>query len=67
MPCELVSRVYSTNTVVEGLEIVKKEVGMDPLTSPDTALAQELKRLEEMVLGKMENVFLLFTWHGLKH
>ena len=53
--------------MVEGLEIVKKEVGMDPLTSPDTALAQELKRREEMVLGKMENVFLLFTWHGLKH
>ena len=57
MPCELLSRVYSTNTVVEGIEIVKKEVGMDALTSPDAALEQELLKLEEMVLGKMDRYF----------
>jgi len=43
--------------VVEGIEIVKKEVGMDALTSPDAALEQEPLKLEEMVLGKMDGYF----------
>ncbi|CAL1129938.1 unnamed protein product [Cladocopium goreaui] len=56
MPCELLSRVYSTNTVVEGIEIVKKEVGMDALTSPDAALEQELLKLEEMELKRQRGI-----------
>ena len=47
MPCELLFEAYSTNTLVEGLDIVKREVGMDPLTT-EAALTQELQKLEDM-------------------
>ena len=57
MPCELLSRVYSTNTVVEGIEIVKKEVGMDALTSPDAALEQELLNLRRWFWVKWMGIF----------
>jgi|Cyp2metagenome_2_1107375.scaffolds.fasta_scaffold1086276_1 hypothetical protein len=46
LPCELLSQVYATNTLEE-LDIVKREVGMDPLTT-EAALTQELQKLEDM-------------------
>ena len=56
MPCELLSQVCSTNTFVEGLDI--------PLTSTEGVLTQELQKLEEMVLGKMDVCFQhgMFNW-----
>ena len=63
MPCELLFEVYSTNTLVEGLDIVKREVGMDPLTSTGAALAQELQKLKDC---SRYNGCLFSTWYAFK-
>ena len=49
MPLDLASNIYSTNTLVEGVHLVKKEEGMDTLNSTDAQLAEELARLEASV------------------
>ena len=63
MPCDLLFEVYSTNTLAEGLDIVKREVGMDPLTSTEAALAQELQKLKD---GSRYNGCLFSTWYAFK-
>ena len=47
MPTELASRVFSSETLLEGLAVVKAEIGMDDLSGVDIAqMEQELKDLE---------------------
>lgn len=47
MPCELQSKIFSTSTLIDGLGLVKMEVGMDDLTSHGPDLAKELQRLKD--------------------
>ena len=49
MPLDLASNIYSTNTLVEGVHLVKQEEGMDMLNSNDVQLDEELARLEASV------------------
>ena len=50
MPTELGSRVFSSETLVEGLAVVKAEIGMADVSSMDPKdvanIEEELKRLE---------------------
>ena len=47
MPKELGSRVFSSETLLEGLSVVKAEIGMDDLSGVDIAnMENELKELE---------------------
>lgn len=48
MPTDLNSRVFSTDTLVEGISLVKMETGMDPLRASDAAIAEELAKLQEL-------------------
>ena len=47
MPCQLESQIHSTNTLLDGVGLVKMEVGMDQLNSGDSDLAKELQRLKD--------------------
>lgn len=48
MPRTLSSKVYSTETLIAGLTLVKSEEGMDDLSGMSTAeMESELARLEE--------------------
>lgn len=49
MPLDLASNIYSTDTLVAGVHLVKKEEGMDMLDSHDATLAEELAKLEASV------------------
>ena len=46
MPFELASKVFSTETLVEGVQLVKSETGMDSLSAENAALQRELEQLE---------------------
>ena len=48
MPYQLLSQVYSTNTLVEEFDIAKREAGLDPFNSTEAALTQ-VQKLKEMV------------------
>jgi hypothetical protein len=47
MPCQLESQIHSTNTLIDGVGLVKMEVGMDQLKSGEADLARELQRLKD--------------------
>ena len=47
MPTDLNSRVFSTDTLVEGISLVKMETGMDPLRASNAEIAEELAKLQD--------------------
>ena len=79
MPCQLESQVHSTNTLIDEVELVQMEVGLDQLTWGDADLQRELRRLKDNSL-KIPNLKYIFKiallrviptltlfWHSFWH
>ena len=47
MPLELDSRVFSSATLLQGVDMLEQSVGMDPLNASDAELEKQLQELEE--------------------
>ena len=47
MPLDLVSRVFSSATLLQGVDMLERSVGMDPLNASDAELEKQLQELEE--------------------
>ena len=63
MPLDLASNIYSTNTLVEGVHLVKKEEGMDTLNSTDAQLAEELAPAGGQCLRNQDSSFANIGWN----
>ena len=47
MPFDLESRVFSSETLLQGLDLLERSVGMDALNASDAELQKQLEELEE--------------------
>ena len=68
MPRQLLSRVFSTETLAAGLQLVKTEAGMSDLSDLNLQeLEAELRELEAGHVDLLQFVDLLMFWYPLFH